>query len=375
MFDQPTSYARKLQLHQILLVIFALAFSTWTFLCYLAHFNNYERDVLSDTVYYRADRPFVQRTLLPTAVNWLTRLVPVEARQRAVHFVHENPAMQKIFTVDGDPCAESGSLKLEKNYPVETVIALLLIFGSLLGFIRVILLLYDECYRGSSAFRVAVPSIAAAGIVPWLSYTSHAYDFVSLLLFTAGLLFLQQAQWRRYLVVFALACVNKETAILNTFVFVTYFAVQRRLWTRFAGMLAGIQASVYVVIQSLIVYAFRGNKGTPTEFHLFDLNLPVLIEWIRFHYNLDQLVTAVVVLVALFVNWNDKPLVARCGLVIFIPLFCLGIFLGVINEWRAFTDLYPPMLLLILGSIGWLFGVRPVGSSVDTRTEFAFQAR
>ncbi len=348
------------RLHHILGIICGLAFASWTFLCYLAHFNNYHRDMLSDVVYYRADRPFVQRTLLPTAVNLLTRLVPGSAKERAVRFVHENRAMQQIFTVDHNPYAAYGSMKLERNYPVETAIALLLIFGCLLGFLRVILLLYDECYIGPPAFRAYVPSIAAAGIVPWISYTSHPYDFVSLLLFAASLLLLQQAKWRAYLIVFALACVNKETAVLNTLVFVTYFVAQQRWRTRFFAVWTASQVAIYVVAQSLIVYAFRRNKGTPTEFHFFDLNLPILRDWIRHHYSLEQLVVALIILIALFAGWSSKPLVLRCGMVIAVPLFCLGIFYGVLNEWRAFTDLYTPMLMLILGSIGWLFGARPL---------------
>jgi len=348
------------RLYRMLGIGFALGFSCWTFLCYLAHFNNYQRDLLSDAVYYRAERPFVQRTLLPTTVNLLSRLVPETVKRRAVRFVHETPAMQHIFTVDRDPSVASGSLKLEKNFPVETVIALILIFGCLLGFVRVILLLYDECYTGSFAFRTAVPSIAAAGVVPWLSYTSHFYDFVSLLLFATSLLLLKQERWRTYLVVFALACVNKETAILNTLVFVVYLAAQERLNTRFGRMYVALQIGIYVIVQSAIVHAFGRNRGTPTEFHLFDINAGLLREWIRHHYSLEQLVTAIILLIAIFYRWETKPLLLRCALVIAVPLFCLGIFFGVLDEWRAFTDLYSPMLMLILGSIGALFGVRPL---------------
>ncbi len=355
------------RLYQALGIVFAFGFTCWTFSCYLAHFNNYHRDLLSDAVYYRAERPFVQRTLLPTTVNLLARLVPKAAKQEAVRFVHRNPAMQRIFTVDRNPYAASGSLKLEKDYPVETVIALALIFACLLGFVRAILLLYDECYTGSFAFRAAVPSIAAAGVVPWLSYTSHFYDFVSLLLFASSLLLLRQEKWRAYLIVFALACLNKETAILNSFVFVVYLSAQRRLNTSFVRRYLALQIALYVVIQSAIVYAFRRNGGGPTEFHFFDLNLPILREWVRYHYNLEQLVTAILILTAIFYRWEVKPLVLRCGLVIAIPLFCLGVFLGVMNEWRAFTDLYTPMLLLVLGSLGGLFGVRPLAELEQSR--------
>lgn len=350
---------------QILTIAFALAFSSWTFLCYLAHFNNYHRDLLSDVVYYRADRPFVQRTLLPTAVNLLTRLVPRSVREDAVRFVHENRAMQQIFTIDRNPYTAYGAMKLEKDYPVETAIALLLMFGCLLGFTWVILVLYDACYAGSPGFRAAVPAIAAAGVVPWLSYTSHPYDLVSLLLSATSLLLLKQAQWPAYLIVFALACLNKETAILNTLIFVTYFAAQGRLWTRFVAVWTGLQIAIYVAAQSLIVYAFRHNKGTPTEFHLLDYNLPILREWIRRHYGLEELVTAGILLIAICFRWPAKPLILRCGMIIAVPLFCLGIFLGILNEWRAFMDLYSPMLMLMLGSIGWLFGVRPLTASSE----------
>jgi hypothetical protein len=334
-----------------------MGFTGWTFLCYLAHFNNYHRDLLSDAVYYKADRPFVQRTLLPTAVNLAARLVPRSLNDKAVAFVKTNPAMQKTFTIDRDPYAAYGSLKLERNYPIETGIALCLILGCLCGFVWVTVLLYDECYGGSAAFRAAVPSIAAAGIVPWLSYTAHFYDFVSLLLFATSLLTLKREAWRGYLLTFGLACINKETAVLNTLVFATYMGAQHKLLSRFSKRMLAAQIGIYLVVQSAIVLAFRHNRGTPTEFHLFDLNLPLMAQWIRRHYDAQQLVVAGIIFIALFYQWDRKPLLIRCSLVIVIPLFCLGIFLGVLNEWRAFTDLYSPMLMLIIGSVGTLFGV------------------
>jgi hypothetical protein len=268
--------------------------------------------------------------------------------------------MRQLFTVEKDPYTASGALKLERNYPVETLIALTLMFGCLLGFLWVTLALYDACYfQGSPNFRAAVPAIAAAGVVPWLSYTSHPYDFVSLLLFASILLLIQRSAWKAYLIVFTLACINKETAILNTLVFATYFAAQRRVWTRLSLTLIGIQVAIFTALHLIIDYAFRNNPGVNVEIHLFDINLPMMQQWIRRPYGVEQLVTALIIGIALFYRWRDKPLVPRSALVIAVPFALMWPYVGVLNEWRAYTDLYPPMLLLILGSIGYLFGVRP----------------
>ena len=333
--------------------------ASWTFLCYLAHFNNYRRDSLSQMVYYRADRPFVYRTLLPTTVNLLTRLVPEKTRQAAVDMVKRNDTLRSFFPVDKDQEPRSGSLKLETNYPVETLIALALMIGCLIGFLRAILLLYDHCYVGPLSFRAAVPVVASAGIVPWLTYTSHPYDLVSLVLSAWSFLLLAREQWLKYLLVFLLSCINKETALLNTFVLVTYFAAQGLLFTRLAAALISAQVVMFAVIKSAITFAFRANPGSLFEFHLFDINIPILRSWLQHHYGLEQLVTACILVAAVFFQWNRKPLVLRSGLILFFPLAFLGLFLGVMDEWRAHTDLYTPLLLMILGSSGFLFGVRP----------------
>jgi hypothetical protein len=333
----------------------------WTLLCYAAHFNNYHRDMLSDAVYYRADRPFVYRTLLPTTVNLLTRLVPENTRQKAVQLVKRDRFLRTIFTVDRSPYESTGSLKLETNYPVETAIAFVLMFACLLGFMRAILLLYDQCYSGSPGFRAAVPSVAAAGIVPWLSYTSHPYDLVSLFLSALSFLSLAHGKWRQYLLVFLLSCINKETAILNTFVFITYFAAQGILRTRLSAILISAQLAIYAAVKGFVTFAFRANSGTVAEFHLLDINIPILRTWIAHHYNLEQFVTAGILISALFFRWHTKPVVLRCGLILIFPLSILGLLFGVMDEWRAHTDLYTPLLLMILGSVGFIFGVRPLG--------------
>jgi hypothetical protein len=158
------------------LILFTVLAGSWAFLIYLAHFNNYDRCMLSDLVYHRAPRPFVYRTLLPTTVNLLTRLVPQTANDRLKSFVRQNNLMQQIFTVDKDPYAASGRLKLEKDYPVETFIALALVLGCVFGYLYVVLRLYDLFYTGPSAFREIVPAAAALGLVAFAPAASHPYD-------------------------------------------------------------------------------------------------------------------------------------------------------------------------------------------------------
>jgi hypothetical protein len=316
--------------------------------------------MLSDLVYYRAERPFVYRTLLPSTVNLLTRPVPVQIRNNAVDLVKRNGFLKTVFTVDRSPYEHTGALKLEINYPVETAIALTLMLGCLIGYLWTVLVLYDHCYTGSSGFRAAVPTVAAAGIVPWLSYTSHPYDLVSLFLSALSLLLLARGEWRKYLAIFLLSCINKETALLSTFVMVTYFAGRGILWSRLAAVLISVQLVIFAIVKSVITYAFRANPGPFLEFHLFDINIPILKTWIQHHYSLEQLLAAAIVVLAVFFQWHRKPLILRSGLVLIFPLAVLGLFFGVMDEWRAHTDLYTPLLLMILGSAGFIFGVRPL---------------
>ena len=328
----------------------------FAFSFFIVHFNNMESDLLSDNVYHRSQRPFVYRTLVPTSVNFLSRLVPGRLKRSAEHFVRTDPRMNQIFTVEAATQSGTGKLKFETHYPIETVVAVLLMFASLLGFLYTVGQLYRFYYTGSPWFGALVPAMAALGFVPWISYTSHVYDLTTLML--SSLLYWTLAKEREgaFLLIFFLTCINKETAILGSIVFATYRWLQGRLLLKRTLILLAVQIGIFVTVKTLISYLFRENAGQILEVHLFDINAGWLSQWLRRGYTVSLLTTFVIFVIAVCYDWTRKPLLFRSGLAIVPFLAVLGILFGVFDEWRQYTDAYTPLLMLVLGSIGKLFG-------------------
>jgi hypothetical protein len=341
------------------LVVFTLAAGSWAFLAYVAHFNNYHRCMLSDLVYYQAPRPFVYRTLLPTTVNLLTRLVPQSANDSLKSFVRANPAMQQIFTVEKSPYEASGRLKFEKNFPVETFIALGLSAGCLFGFLYCVLRLFDLFYKGPPSFREIVPAAAALGLVAFAPAASHPYDLCTTFLSCLTFLMLAQSRWRAFLFVFFLACVNKETALLTTTVFIVYMWASGQWRSRLFFALTSAQFLIFAVTKFTISYLLRTNPGELLEFHLFDINTPLFAQWVRVGFDPQFFLICCAYVVAIFYQWTRKPLILRSWLFLAVPLLSLGLFFGVFNEWRQYSEAFAPGFLLAIGSVGVIFGVKP----------------
>jgi hypothetical protein len=344
---------------RVRLVAFTLLAASWTFMIYLAHYDNYDRCMLSDLVYYRAPRPFVYRTLLPSTVNVLARLVPGRINDGLKSFVRTNPFMQQIFTVEKDPYVASGRLKLEKNYPVETLIALALFAGCLAGYLYLVLQLYDLFYVGPSAFREIVPAAAALGLVAFAPAASHAYDASTTFLSCLSFYLIAKARWRWFLVVFFLACVNKETAILTTGIFILYFLVRRQWRTRLFLSLTAAQFAIFLATKFTISYLLRGNPGQLLEFHLFDTNAEIFARWIRVGFDPEFYLALCTFAAAIAYQWTRKPLILRCWFFLWVPIMLLSLLFGVFNEWRQYSEAFTPGFLIAVGSVASLFGVRP----------------
>ena len=334
-----------------------LGFGLLTFVAWVAHFNNYDRDLFSDSVYHQSARPFVYRTLLPTTVNLLTRLFPASTRASAERYVRSNPIMRQAFTVDGSLEGAHQRLKFEKRFPIETAIGLLLMFFSFVGFLLTASRLFQIFYDVPSWLQPAIPAVAALGFLPWISYTSHPYDLTTLLLSSLFYYQVARKQWLGLLAVFFLACLNKETAILDTLVFAVYaFLGGLPRWLAVGWSVA--QILIFAAVKFTLTFLFRENPGAVVEYHLFDVNAALFAGWLQHGMLLTNLLAGAAIVITVAHVWRQKPLLFRSGLVVIPPLACLGLFFGVFDEWRQYTDAYVPLLMLCLGSIGMLFDVR-----------------
>lgn len=336
--------------HAILYWLIASLASLVVFLLFLTNpgMHTNPKAFLSMLVYQRAYKPPVYRTLLPTTVGLLSRIVPEAKRSELALEVLEHHRFTRLML----------ALHLEPAYPVESLIALVLIYASLWGFMIVLLRLFDVYYTAPTSFRMLVPTLGILGLPPLFAYTNYPYDFCTLFFPTLAILLIAQRRWRVFLLVFVLACLNKETSILITLIFAFYWYFSRFLpKEKFVKLFLG-QIAIFVVLKLTLSLRFWNNPGTLVEFHLEDHNLRVVRQWMEHGYHLTGLVVFLLLMGALFHSWKTKPLLLRCGLIILPPMFALSIFFGYLDEWRVYFDAYSVVFLLVLEPAGRLFGLR-----------------
>ncbi len=159
-------------------------------------------------------------------------------------------------------------------------------------------------------------------------------------------------RWRLFLLVFALACLNKETAILLTFIFAIHFLLRERLERGLAGRLLVAQLAVFSLIKVAVTLVFRDNPGSFLEFHLFDHNFYLLKPYLP-----SSVAVPLAVAVLVFHKWSEKPAFLKSSLWILVPLFSVSLFFGQLDEGRAFYEVYPIVVLLVCYSLAKILDV------------------
>ncbi|MFZ1945919.1 MAG: hypothetical protein WAW06_00030 [bacterium] len=300
--------------------------------------NQYKRSKFVDMVEGRANKPFVYRTLLPSAVRLVTHATPESLRARVAAAVERAPAGRAIFE----------RLKWETSAAYAYFVATALMWVGFLGFAYFAagLVMHTCGIEETMRRRTALSAVALLGLPAFFVSSSYIYDPATLVLFTATALFLARGEMRRFLVSFAFACINKETAIV-------LIPMAGVLWwkryprARYWGMMAAL-AVIYVTIKSSISYAFRENPGRFVESHFVDSNLQALASGWRF----GDLVVWLVLVGLVTYRWRSKPFFLRVALIsTAIPLAGLATFLGGLDEWRGYYEVYPVALALAVDSV------------------------
>lgn len=289
---------------------------------------------LHNMIYGTAHKPFVMRVVVPVTVRGLVALTPQE--------------MQTALNQALGPAV--ANIRWKPEYVTEYLWTIVVLGFMLAGFWAAMRYLLDQVYRPSLWVGRLIPLLAVALLPMFYKYVSYIYDFSTLMFYTLGLGLLARRQWRWYLVLYPLACLNKETTILLTLVFGLYFysRLEKRL---FAGLMA-YQVVVFVIIKLALSYVFRTNPGASVEFHLLDYNLFLFIQPINpFYVGL-----AGALVVAVGYAWDEKPAFLKTALWVLVPLVGLTALFGFLDEWRDYYEAYPPILLLLCDTVGRVWG-------------------
>jgi hypothetical protein len=326
--------------YTVLLVL--LTFLVFCLFLSIPGINGYYRAMFGDMVYGTAYKPFVYRTLLPTTVRVLASAIPSAAKMRLTDALSRNPAMARVAT----------TLEWEREYLVEYCIASLLMYAALWAFLFSLRYLFASVLRAPPRFADLIPLLALVGLPIFFKYYSYLYDFATLFLFTLGLALMARRNWTAYLLLYPISCINKETTILLALVFAIHFAsphtMSRRLFTR----LLVYQIAAFLVIKAALAVIFRHNPGNVVEVY-FDRNLTLLVP-----YTISRVATWLVIAMATFANWPDKPRLLKDALWIAVPLWILTWLFGNLDELRALYEVYPIILLLMAHTFAGILGVR-----------------
>jgi hypothetical protein len=310
----------------------------------LPQINGYERAMFSEMVYGTAWKPFVYRTLLPTTARLISGVIPEEVHNSLTEKVESNHFLMLALE----------KLKWESEFITEYMIAMILMYLSLLGFVYVFRKLFDEIYSSALWFKnlniiillLAIPAMFQP------NYSNYVYDFPALFLFTLGLLLLWQRKWNYFLVLFLISCFNKETTILLTLIFAIHFYKKDEVTRKFYYKFITFQLIIFAAVKILLFILFKNNPGGFVEFHLIDRN------YLLFNgYSLTTFVVLLIIFLTIFSRWNEKPKFLKDALWIAIPLVILTFLLGFFDELRDFYEVFPVIILLISLNIARILGV------------------
>ena len=296
-------------------------------------------------VYGIAFKPYAYRALVPFSIRATSSLIPQEIKQAINETVWEN----KTFKLMND-----NKGRLEKYILTEFLIGCIVMYLGLAGFFFALRYLFKTVYEAPDKLVDLTSLAALLGLPVMFKYTSFIYDFSTLFLFTLGLALMARKKWMPFLVVYTLACFNKETTILLTMLFVIYFccvSITRLAKPSFMKILSA-QIVIYLIARAILNYFFYDNPGS------FLLNIIGILTKHNLKippYSIEAFVYLFITLMVLY-KWEEKPLFLKCGLWILPPLVLLCLFFGFLDELRDYYEAYPIVLLLMAHTMGDITG-------------------
>jgi hypothetical protein len=351
--SQPGARRREILLRKLVILLLYLFATGLVFIVFIIHpgINGYSRAMFPDTVYGKAYKPFVYRTLLPTTVRMVSGVTPERVKETIRSAVEECDPQRKRMRL-------MKALGWETEYIYEYLVALALMFSCFLGFAfllrQLVRLFYDF-----PPFVADFAPIGALLILPvFFKFYSYMCDPATLLLFSLAIMSIARKRTLPFYVVFLLATLNRETSLLLSGIFlVREFRQMRNL--SLAGHLL-LQASIWIAVKAWLAVIFRNNPGSFIDFQLIDHNLALIADSVASPIYLYHLLNLAVVLIIFWAlirhRWPEKPIfLRRSFLITAIPLAVGVLLFGSIIELRVYHELFPFLFLLSLPTIVDIF--------------------
>jgi hypothetical protein len=307
----------------------------WTADTVYTSFNGDPRSKLSALIDGTAHRPFVQRVLVPVLTRVIQQSIPESWEQSLSSALVQQPKIHR----------EMQRLGWEEEAVVYYLIALTISFLFLLFFIYTLRSIMRRLYNTEDWIGTCVPILVMMGLPMFFhAGTRYIYDFPALALFTLGFLYLIQGKWPAYYFIFFVGLVNKETTALLVFLFILFYYKRYSRDQFWAHCFA--QCALALVVRGLLSWIFRNNPGSNIEFHLF-----ANIRYLSDMWTPEHVAVWFSVVLLVFIDFENKPLALRKGLLLIAPFLSLMLLFGCMGELRALYEIYPIIMLLAVHTV------------------------
>ena len=305
-----------------------------------------------------ADKPYVGRMLVPNIIHIVDQITP-SGVQQAFSSIFISRALFGEF--------EASAYQRAGIFPFTVAVYLVLVplmfFGIGLGARAA----FREIYGQGGTMANGAGVLFVLAIPLWFRYIAYMYDPMTILLGTWIIYSVFKRRHWLTIILFILACLNKETAPLYLpfilFVPIRDYLKDKRQSDLFASIILGVVLAIAAaLIQVFRRSYFEGNPSSWTESHWQDHQMIVFQE-----YTFSVLYAAVVMTAMLYLacrDWRTKPVALRFGmLTVLIPLFIASLVWGYLDETRALFDAWPFVALLGLPTLFQLLQFRPAEPS------------
>lgn len=287
-----------------------------------------------------AERPYVQRALVPAFSNMVANTVPHSLRfsahkmLKAAHgqsdFMKEMIRFSRWQNIIDIPLKPYDSLR------ILTVLACM--FASLLVYAFTLRKLAQELFPGCVLLPECTMLFGLFAANALVDANLKLYDFPGMALAALGMLTMLRQQWRAYITIFILACMNKESALLLTLFSAMVFwkHLPMRRWID----IVGVQLVLWALITTLLHLVYSNNAGAYL-FHMWALaGREIMI------LRPDDVATLVVLGWLLFSRWQELPRFLQYSVIMVAGSACVYLLFGMLREYRVFYDSIPVIALL-----------------------------
>ncbi len=195
-----------------------------------------------------------------------------------------------------------------------------------------------------------------------LNQSFQFYDFTAILFFTLGMLFIIREDFKRFLIIFPFAILNKETAAYLIFVYLFYN--YKSIFTSRIILRTVLLTAIFLAIKTVLAVIFEKNQGD-----IFEICLPVNMEIISnlflnrvYLKNIMLAFGGMYIFVVLLFLTGKWKLFSRKEKVYmnlaFIPYFVIGIFVCYFTEVRVYIEIIPMFTTLFIVYLTTTFGLK-----------------